>query len=428
MKVSDVFLTANGNLARSKLRSVLTIIAIFIGALTLTLTNGIGAGVSAYIDEQLGNVGANDMFVIQAKENNPFGESSGPKKYQDDETSGSLGRLPITMLNQSDLEKIRSTPGIISAELEKNTTPSFILGPNNERFRLTTSSYFDGVNISLKSGRTPDNHVDQNQIILTPDYPSALGFQSVEDTIGQNVAIGIKAPSGETEQVNATVVGVQEETLMNMGGLLINRALNKNLFAIQTRGLPPIAIESQPIATARFDTKLNNKQIQELKKALADKGYNAATIMDRIGNIKQVIDAIIMIMNFFAGIALLAASFGIVNTLLMAIQERTKEIGLMKAMGMSSRKIFMLFSTEAMLLGFWGSLIGVLVGIGIGRIANQVASRTFLKDLVGFQLTSFPILSIVSIVAVVMFIAFLAGTLPAKKASKKDPIEALRYE
>jgi len=428
MKISDIFITANGNLARSKLRSILTIIAIFIGALTLTLTNGIGAGVSAYIDEQLGNVGANDMFVIQAKENDPFGESSGPKKYQEDEATGNLGRLPVTMLNQSDLEKIRSTPGIISAELEKNTAPSFIRGPNNERLRLTTSNYFDGVNISLKAGNAPNNHIEQNQIVLTPDYPTALGFQTAGDSIGQTVVIGIKTPTGEMEQVNATVVGVQEQTLMNMGGLLINRSLNKSLFAIQTRGLPPKAIESQPIATARFDTKLNEKQIQELKKTLADKGYNAATIMDRIGNIKQVIDAIIMIMNFFAGIALLAASFGIVNTLLMAIQERTKEIGLMKAMGMSSRKIFMLFSTEAMLLGFWGSLVGVLAGIGIGRIANQIASRTFLKDLVGFQLTSFPVLSIISIVIIVMFIAFLAGTLPARKASKKDPIESLRYE
>ena len=136
----------------------------------------------------------------------------------------------------------------------------------------------------------------------------------------------------------------------------------------------------------------------------------------------------IAVLNFFAGIALLAASFGIVNTLLMAVQERTKEIGLMKAMGMSSRKVFLLFSTEAMLLGFWGSLIGSLAGVTVGLVANKVATDTFLKDLVGFELTSFPLLSIFVIMFIIMMIAFLAGTLPARRASKKDPIEALRYE
>jgi putative ABC transport system permease protein len=135
-----------------------------------------------------------------------------------------------------------------------------------------------------------------------------------------------------------------------------------------------------------------------------------------------------MVLNFFAGIALLAASFGIVNTLLMSVQERTKEIGLMKAVGMSRKKLFLIFSTEAILLGFWGSLLGSLAGVGVGKVVNRLATKTFLKDLVGFELTSFPATSIVAIMLIIMLIAFLAGTLPARRASKLDAIEALRYE
>jgi putative ABC transport system permease protein len=135
-----------------------------------------------------------------------------------------------------------------------------------------------------------------------------------------------------------------------------------------------------------------------------------------------------MVLNFFAGIALLAASFGIVNTLLMSVQERTKEIGLMKAVGMSRKKLFLIFSTEAILLGFWGSLLGSLAGVGVGKVVNRLATKTFLKDLVGFELTSFPAASIVAIMLIIMLIAFLAGTLPARRASKLDAIEALRYE
>jgi len=127
-------------------------------------------------------------------------------------------------------------------------------------------------------------------------------------------------------------------------------------------------------------------------------------------------------------IALLAASFGIINTLLMAVQERTREIGLMKAMGLGRNKIFMLFSIEAVLLGFWGSLLGSLAGIGIGQVVNRIASDTFLKDLPGFNLTEFSPQSVAVIMLIIMSIAFIAGTLPARRASQKDPIEALRYE
>lgn len=429
MKLIDILQTANSNMFRSKLRTFLTIIAIFIGAFTLTLTNGIGAGVASYIDEQLGNIGAKDMLIIQPKNSNPFGEStSTPQKYEEGQSVTNTGGISMTLLNQNDLDKIRSTPGIVSADFDISVAPNFISGPNSDKFKFTASSYYDGVNISLKAGSIPNNHTDEKQILLTSDFPTVLGFESPEKAIGQNVSVGIKTPTGEQKAVTAKVVGVQEKTLMSMGGLQLNKPLINELYILQTEGLPADTTNKQPIITARFDQSLSDEQLEQLKKTLNEKGYNAITIEDQIGIIKQVIDAVIAVLNFFAGIALLAASFGIVNTLLMAVQERTKEIGLMKAMGMSSRKVFLLFSTEAMLLGFWGSLIGSLAGITVGLVANKVATDTFLKDLVGFELTSFPLLSILVIMFIIMMIAFLAGTLPARRASKKDPIEALRYE
>ena len=429
MKLIDILQTANSNMFRSKLRTFLTIIAIFIGAFTLTLTNGIGAGVASYIDEQLGNIGAKDMLIIQPKNSNPFGEStSTPQKYEEGQSVTNTGGISMTLLNQNDLDKIRSTPGIVSADFDISVAPNFISGPNSDKFKFTASSYYDGVNISLKAGSIPNNHTDEKQILLTSDFPTVLGFESPEKAIGQNVSVGIKTPTGEQKAVTAKVVGVQEKTLMSMGGLQLNKPLINELYILQTEGLPADTTNKQPIITARFDQSLSDEQLEQLKRTLNEKGYNAITIEDQIGIIKQVIDAVIAVLNFFAGIALLAASFGIVNTLLMAVQERTKEIGLMKAMGMSSRKVFLLFSTEAMLLGFWGSLIGSLAGITVGLVANKVATDTFLKDLVGFELTSFPLLSIFVIMFIIMMIAFLAGTLPARRASKKDPIEALRYE
>lgn len=427
MKFVDIFRTASSNMLRSKLRSFLTIIAIFIGALTLTLTNGIGSGIAAYIDEQLGNIGAEDMLIIQAKADDPFG-GEGPQKYESDRTTTNAGGFPMPMLSQNDLDKIKATDGIKSASFDLNVAPDYIAGKNGEKYKFTAGSFYDGINITLMAGQTPDNQSNQNQILLSPDFPAPLGFGSAQEAVGQEAVIGIKTPAGQQREVAAVISGVQEKTLMSQGGLQLNRALLEELYNVQTEGLPAAAKETQPVVTARFDATQSDEAIQKIKDDLDRQGYTATTIEDQIGIFKQVIDAIIMVLNFFAAIALLAASFGIVNTLLMAVQERTKEIGLMKAMGMSRRKVFLLFSVEAVLLGFWGSLLGSLVGIGIGRIANKVAANTFLKDLVGFELTSFPFGSVLVIMLIIMTIAFLAGALPANRASKKDPIEALRYE
>jgi putative ABC transport system permease protein len=87
-----------------------------------------------------------------------------------------------------------------------------------------------------------------------------------------------------------------------------------------------------------------------------------------------------------------------------------------------------MFSIEAVALGFWGSAIGVGLAYLAKVIVNPVASETFLKDLPGFKLMEFDVLTLVWLVLLVMAIAFLAGTLPARRAAKKDPIEALRYE
>ncbi len=427
MKIRDILSTASSNMMRSKARTSLTIIAIFIGAFTLTMTNGIGSGISSYIDDQVGNIGASDMLIIQAKSDNPFG-GEGPQKFEEGVTVSNTGGFPMVLLNQNDLESIKSTPGVISAEFDLNVAPDFIAGINAEKYKLMAGSFYDGINIILVAGNSPDNSSSELQLLMPPDYPNVLGFDDAFDSVGKQVTVGIRTPAGENREVLATVAGVQEKSLISSGGFQFNRALMQAVYDVQTEGFPSEVRSQQPVITARFDDSKSDEEITSLKSSLDIQGYTAITIQDQIGIFKQVIDAVIMVLNFFAGIALLAASFGIVNTLLMAVQERTKEIGLMKAMGMSQRKIFMLFSVEAILLGFWGSLLGSLAGIGVGSLVNKVATDTFLKDLVGFQLTSFPFTSVLFIMLLIMTIAFLAGTLPARRASKKDPIEALRYE
>ncbi len=427
MKYKDIILTASSNMFRSKVRTALTIIAIFIGAFTLTLTNGIGAGVSSYIDSQLGNIGADDMLIVQPKTENPF--SSGPQEYNPDQAFSTDGPVSIPMMNPSDVETIRNTPGIKSAEPNIMPNPDYIEGLNGKKFRFTMQSFIDGVNVELAAGNELDIDSSENELLLSKNYAEALGFSPLESAIGQQVTLGVTTAEGKQEQVQTRISGVLEQSLMTTGsGGQSNEALTNAVYAIQTRGLPVAQTEQYMQVLARVAPDASEQEVQAVKDALNEQGFTGTTVEDQIGIIKQVIDAIVLVLNFFAGIALLAASFGIVNTLFMAVQERTKEIGLMKAMGMRSNRIFALFSIEAILLGFWGSLLGSLAGIGAGQIINNIASNSFLKDFPGFELMAFSVSSVLTIMLIIMIIAFLAGTLPARRASKKDPIEALRYE
>lgn len=143
---------------------------------------------------------------------------------------------------------------------------------------------------------------------------------------------------------------------------------------------------------------------------------------------QTVIAGIVGVLNAFAVIALIAAGFGIVNTLLMSVQERTREIGLMKAMGMGSGRVFGLFSTEAVFIGFLGSAIGAGVAILAGSAISSALAGSLLSGLPGLQIMLFEPASIATVILVVMAIAFLAGTLPARRAARQNPIDALRYE
>ncbi len=431
MRLIDILTTASSNMFRSKLRTVLTILAIFIGAFTLTLTSGLGTGISSYIDKQVENLGAKDVMIIQAAGSNDGGPGGGgdPKAYDPaKKVSATAFGTTTTVLTNADVAKIKKVSGIKSVEPNLIITPDYIVGANGKKYQMSAGPYITGTNIDLASGSQLSNSASEHQALLPVEYVSVLGYSSNQAVVGQEVRIGVTDGTGKQHEIKTTLKGVQQKGLTNSGGMNTNSTLTSAIFKAQTIGLPPSAINSYQMLIAKFDGNSTEQQVTALKEALKKDGYEATTFVDQIGSFKQVINGIILALDAFAIIALLAASFGIINTLLMSVQERTKEIGLMKAMGMGGGRIFLLFSTEAVMLGFWGSLLGAGTAILAGQVINDVVSKNFLKDLVGLQLLSFPLTSIAAIIGLVMAIAFLAGTLPAYRAARQSPIDSLRYE
>ena len=431
MKYIDIVATAIGNSFRSRLRTTLTVIAIFIGAFTLTITNGLGAGINNYIDSQVSSIGAPDVMNV-TKPVEATDASTGPKPYEatdPSEVSSGTGRPGATVLalTDDDLDAIRAIEGITSVEPLVAVSPDYIEYADAGKFQLSVSPLSAGVKIELAAGSAFTEGTDDNEIVLPTTYIETLGFSSNDDAVGKTVTIGITNALREQTTVEATIVGVQEPTLFGASPSL-NEPLTSALYDAQNVGIPEDSTNQYGSATAKFDADAAPAQVAAIKADLVDAGYSGTTVADQIGTFQSVIDGIILVLNAFAVIALLAAGFGIINTLLMSVQERTREIGLMKAMGMSGGRIFALFSTEAVFIGFLGSAIGAGVAMLVGGVISRVLANGLLKDLAGLQILTFTPAAIGTVLLLVMGIAFVAAVLPASRAARQSPIDSLRYE
>nr|WP_176704863.1 ABC transporter permease [Arthrobacter sp.]AXV46249.1 ABC transporter permease, FtsX-like [Arthrobacter sp.] len=432
MKTADLLITAVQNTFRSKLRTGLTVIAIFIGAFTLTITSAIGAGISSYIDNQLGAIGAEGVLNITvAPEDQVAGSADGPAVYDPDKATppgGLPGGAPgfPGVLSNGDIDTIAAVEGIERVEPTKLVTADFIGTETGERYQLTLNPVSAATVPDLAAG-SPLSTNDTSELILPTEYVEPLGFADAQDVVGAEVVLGATNAVGTQQTLRATIVGVQNTTLLDLGAS-INQHLIDALDEIQKSGRATAANAGYMGAIAHLDTEATDEQVAQIKEELSAEGFRARTTEDQIGAFQTVISGIIGVLNAFAVIALIAAGFGIVNTLLMSVQERTREIGLMKAMGMGSGKVFGLFSIEAVFIGFLGSALGAAVAVGVGTLISDALADSVLSGLPGLQIMLFEPGSIAVVVLVVMLIAFIAGTLPARRAAVQNPIDALRYE
>jgi len=431
MRIVDVVGTAVNNSFRSKLRTSLTVIAIFIGAFTLTITNGLGTGINRYIDDTVGAIGASDVLTVTKT---PVSQTTtGPKEYDpslvvNGPQQGPPGSNVSLVMTPADIDKIAAVKGVRSVDPSLALKTNYVQFDGGKQYQVNVNSSTSGLRLQLDTGAQPDSTSTELQVALPTAFVTPLGFANNAAALGQTVKFGLTDASRTSHIVEATIVGISQTGLGTSDTATANAALTTAIFDAQSIGLSATDKQQFAQAVVRFDPASTTTQIDALKSRLVDVGFTGRTVADQIGAFKTVVDVIVLILNAFAIIALLAASFGIVNTLLMSVQERTREIGLMKAMGMGSGRIFGLFSVEAVFIGFLGSALGSGIAIIAGTAISSVVGKSLFSGLPGLHLIAFDPASIAIIIGIVMGIAFLAGTLPASRAARQDPIESLRYE
>lgn len=433
MNAADLIGTAIANTLRSRARTTLTVLAIFVGAFTLTLTSGLGTGINRYIDDTVAGIGATDVMTVTKTDDSADDPmDTGPAEYDPDTVVAGDGPAAssVALMTDADIDAIGDVDGILEVAPIKSVQLDYVQHDGGTPYVASLGGLVEGQTVQLAAGAEPDDSGSALEITVPVTYVEPLGFADASDAVGASVTLAVTDGAFSQHEVDVEIVGVAEEALAapSGSGLVANQALEDELHRLQSIGLPADQMDRWAQATAWFDEDLTTAQIDQLKERLVDAGFSGTTTADQLGAFTTVIDTIVLVLNVFAAIALLAAAFGIVNTLLMSVQERTREIGLMKAMGMGSGRVFALFSTEAVFIGFLGSAIGVVIAMLVGTAASAVLGGALLADLPGLMLVAFDPLTVASTVLLIMAVAFVAGTLPAARAARKDPVEALRYE
>jgi len=258
--------------------------------------------------------------------------------------------------------------------------------------------------------------------------------------------------SGGTAGDSSSELGEQyEERVYRIVGVLkaedgfdINNFMETDMFiplehakGFREAGLDPMSRMGELLAG---DTGYQNaeirvadvSQVDSIKEEIKKRGFRAWSFTNQVEEIKRVFLIVNSALALLGGISLLVASFGISNTMIMSIRERTREIGVMKAIGGSDGEIMRIFFVEASLIGLAGGALGVLGGWGIDRVANTLANRWILKQ-VGqtvrhIEFFSIPWYLSSGAILFAIIVSLIAAIYPAMRAAKVDPIKALRYE
>lgn len=434
MRLTDIIKRANHNLWHNRSRTILTTLAITVGSLTIMLTVGINAGVNGYIDKQVESTGGNDIIEVMPKgiaDRMSSMMTLGATEVQ--EYRSNQGQSQQVSLTDRDLAGIKRLKGVKLAKLSDLLYPSYITRDRDEakKYKLTVGPLAaSSIKLDLAAGRSVRIDGSEAEAILPDRYLEPLGFSSAKQAIGQMVRVGVPHRlGGQIDEVKIRIVGVQNQSIVGFGRVFLNDAAGQLIRSAYLAGMPEALQSQHGLIIIQVKPGYESKEkLAQIKQELTNMGYSSISEDDYISSIKLFFNAITVILTIFGVIALITASIGIVNTLLMSVQERTREIGLMKAMGLSSGRIFALFSLEAVSLGFWGGMLAAGLAVVIKQTVNPWAGRNFLSGLPGFNLIELNPLYVGAIVVIVMVVAFLAGTLPAKRATKQDPIQALRYE
>ncbi|MGA8201783.1 MAG: FtsX-like permease family protein, partial [Candidatus Sulfotelmatobacter sp.] len=299
-------------------------------------------------------------------------------------------------------------------------------------------------------GKTPKSGVDETNVAqlaapllgkeLTMRYAQRETTPTAPTSPDKKVA-GDQATSDASYSVvsreqKLKIVGVADLDPESMRGptrarVFIPLKLAESLHVMQPTDLREVsrAAENQPSYSSVNVRVKNPSQIRDVEASIKKMGFNTFSILDATRSLQQFFAVLDVFLGIFGSLALAVASIGIVNTLVMAILERRREIGIMKAIGASDGDVKKLFFAEAGAMGILGGIVGVILGWAIGQVIN-LGTNVYLKrqSLPPEHFWAVPWWLVAFALVFAFAVSLISGLYPASRAARLDPVQALRYE
>lgn len=484
MSFLDILHLALRNLRQAKLRAILTMMGVIVGVAVIVTMVSFGLGLQR---NMLARFKALDLFneiqVFGRGLSNLAGlDRAGRDEGERRNARQRSDKQPTRILDDAGINEIAAISGVAYVE------PTVNFGVYIRSNGKLQNQFVGGANIPNASTRF--QHFAAGKMISSPNVAEAVvserfvkdfGYASPADAIGKTLELlappsekkketeeeeespnffgipldepGLDESSPDIESRTFQIVGVLSTEIREgagQGGLrgmmpgagiyiplkmahdwsLAHRGpMSQVALALARRGgnLAEGQTEGYDTAVVRVTDPV---QLTAVRQKLTELGFGSFSIVDELDQIRTLFLIIDSVLGLLGGISLLVASFGIANTMIMSILERTREIGIMKAIGAEDREIKLIFFVEAAVIGVVGGVIGVLLAWGIDAIANRLAYRFILKPQGASFIDFFDLPIYLSIGAILfaLVVSILAALYPASRAARIDPVRALRHD
>lgn len=457
MKGYDLFELAVRNLRQSKLRNGLTTVGISVGVASLVAMLSLGVGLQQLATRRLAGSGMFDTVFVTSKQ-----DFRGFDR-EDDQKTEHPEKAP--MLDQLARDQMAHLRYVTEVEPEVRVMGEIVYNGQ------THFGFVTGLPLSARENEAFDNlqgkffsTSEADEVILMNDFAKELNPQDPKQLIGQEITLrygerqALPADSADRPQLSGTqsdsnggddfgfsvvrktqglkVVGIiQEEPYGGMRTVSRGRIflpvdltekLNMAQFSDMRSSLRGGGGKTYMTLTVRVK---DPAKVAEVQDAINKMGFRTFSVLDATKSLRRFFTVLDLFLGIFGSLALAVATLAIINTLVMAVLERRREIGVMKAIGASDSNVKRLFFAEAGAMGFFGGLLGIALGFAIGKAIN-VGTGIYLHrhQLPAEAVWILPPWLIGAAIIFSIVVSLLAGLYPASRAARLDPVQTLKYE
>ena len=436
MKLRDMTELAVRNLREAIFRNTLTTLGVAVGVASLVAMLSLGVGLQQLASSRLTKSGLFDTVFVSPKLNLRGGPPAAATQQPATRLLDEDARLEISRLPNV-IEVFPQIRFPTEVRFSDKPFPTVVAGmPLSSKL----SGSFDGMKGEFFSSESADEAILQIEFAkeLSPDTAGLVGKTlAIRYAERQQLGDGSGGFSIVPKEKQLRIIGIVEtEPASGFGGygngrLLIPIGVAQSLRAAQINDLRDVVRggASKPTYASLTVRAKSTANVDDIEAAVKKMGFGAFSLLDASKSLKIFFRVLDLLLGLFASLALAVATLGIVNTLVMAILERRREIGVLKALGAADSDVKRLFFVEAGVMGFIGGIAGVILGWLIGR-GLTLATNIYLKrqDLPGVEISSVPWWLVLSAISFAVIVSLIAGLYPASRAAKLDPVQALRYE